>query len=48
MPLTKAGKKLKRKFMKQYGSRGKEVFYAYERKHPELDLKIERRRKKYI
>lgn len=34
MPLTKAGKKTKRAFKKEYGAKkGEQVFYAYENKN---------------
>lgn len=35
MPLTKKGRKILNSFKKRYGSRGKEVFYAYMNKFPE-------------
>jgi len=35
MPLTKRGKKVLRKFKREYGKiKGKKVFYAFIRKHP--------------
>ena len=37
--LTKKGRKLKGIFEKEYGKkRGDKIFYAYENKHPEIDL----------
>jgi len=34
MPLTKTGHKILRHFQREYGRRGKAVFYAWEHKHP--------------
>jgi len=37
MVLTKKGKKIKKNFQKEYGrKKGTSIFYAYERKHPDL------------
>ena len=33
MPLTRKGKSAKRVFISEYGSRGKNIFYAYMKKH---------------
>ena len=32
MPLTKKGKKVKEEFIKEYGKKGEEIFYATENK----------------
>ena len=34
MPLTTKGKKALKKFKREYGVRGRSVFYAYMRKYP--------------
>jgi len=34
MPLTHEGKEVEKHFEKEYGKRGKSVFYAYMKKHP--------------
>lgn len=37
MPLSKKGKKLKGKFIKEYGKKkGTNLFYAYEKKHGKI------------
>ena len=43
-PLTKSGKKILREFKREYGSRGKSVFYATMRKYPKLSSKWHRKR----
>jgi len=36
MPLTKKGNRMLRRFKKQYGKRGEEVFYRYMKAHPKI------------
>jgi len=34
MPLTRKGEKMLRKFKREYGDKGEEVFYSYMNKYP--------------
>jgi hypothetical protein len=45
MPLTKSGKKVLRRFKVEYGSRGKNVFYAYMKAHPRITKRLHKKRK---
>ena len=44
MPLTKEGRKMKRKFQEEYGRRGDSVFFAFLNKHPNIARKIGEKR----
>lgn len=39
MPLTKKGKKVLKEFKLEYGKRGKNIFYAFMKKHPKKTRK---------
>jgi hypothetical protein len=46
MPLTKVGKRIRRSFGKQYGARGKEVFYRTMNKRKKATAKWHRKPRK--
>ena len=39
MPLTRKGREVLTGFKKEYGNRGKSVFYAYMKKYPKRTIK---------